>query len=69
MVNGTRYYYCNGVMIGFCPAEDPEIAVAIVLEYGGSGSNASQLMVDVLNAYYFDRTSSFEPDPEGELLS
>lgn len=69
VVNGTRYYYCNGVMIGFCPAEDPEIAVAIVLEYGGSGSNASQLMVDVLNAYYFDRTSSFEPDPEGELLS
>ena len=69
VVNGTRYYYCNGVMIAFCPAEDPEIAVAIVLEYGGSGSNAAQLMVDVFNAYYFDRTSSFEPDPEGELLA
>ena len=69
VINGTRYYYCNGVMIAFCPAEDPEIAVGIVLEYGGSGSNAAQLMVDVFNAYYFDRSSSFEPDPEGELLS
>ena len=66
--DGSRIYYNNGVMVAYGPVEDPEIAVAIVLEYGGSGANCAPLMVDIFNAYYFDRSSSLKPDAEGTLL-
>lgn len=68
-LNGTRRtYYTNTVMIAYGPVDDPEIAVAIVLEYGGGGSNAAPLLVDIFNAYYFDKTSSLQPTQEGMLL-
>lgn len=64
----TRTYYTNTVMIAYGPVDDPEIAVAIVLEYGGGGANAAPLLVDIFNAYYFDKTSSLQPTQEGTLL-
>ena len=66
--NGSRRNYINSCMIAYGPVEDPEIAVAIILEYGGGGSNAAQLAVDVFNAYYFEKTSSMQPTPENQLL-
>lgn len=33
-------HYVNSVLIGYAPADDPQIAMAVVLEYGGGGSNA-----------------------------
>ena len=42
----------NGVFICFAPYEDPEIAVAIVIEKGGSGSALASTAVKILNAYF-----------------
>ena len=67
-VNGKRSNYLNSTLIAYGPVDDPEIAVAIVLEYGGGGINAAQLAVDVFNAYYFEKSSSMQPTQEGVLL-
>ncbi|WP_409967101.1 penicillin-binding transpeptidase domain-containing protein [Bengtsoniella intestinalis] len=42
----------NGVFVCFAPYEDPEIAVAIVIEKGGSGSALASTAVEILNAYF-----------------
>lgn len=66
--NGQRVNYLNSAMIAYGPVDDPEIAVAIILEYGGGGANASQLALDIFNAYYFEKSSSMQPSVEGVLL-
>ena len=48
--NGT--HYVNSVLIGYAPADDPQIAVAVVLEYGGGGSNATPVLHAVLDAWF-----------------
>lgn len=48
--NGS--HYVNSVLIGYAPADDPQIAVAVVLEYGGGGSNAAPILRSVLDAYF-----------------
>ena len=45
-------HYVNSVLIGYAPAEDPQIALAVVLEYGGGGMNAAPIMRDVFNGYF-----------------
>ena len=42
----------NGVFVCFAPFEDPEIAVAIVIEKGGSGSALASSAVSILNAWF-----------------
>ena len=42
----------NGVFVCFAPYDDPEIAVAIVIEQGGSGSALASTAVNILNAYF-----------------
>ena len=42
----------NGVFVCFAPYENPEIAVAIVIEKGGSGSALASTAVKILNAYF-----------------
>ena len=48
---GTRKHYTNTMMIAYGPAEDPEIALGIVIEYGGGGARAGNLVADIFNAY------------------
>lgn len=50
MSNGN--HYVNSVLIGYAPADDPQIAVAVVLEYGGGGSNATPVLRAVLDEYF-----------------
>ena len=42
----------NGVFVCFAPYDDPEIAVAIVIEKGGKGSALASTAVNILNAYF-----------------
>ena len=50
---GSAYkHYTNAAMIAYGPAEDPEIAIGIVVEYGGAGARTGQLVADIFNAYY-----------------
>ena len=54
----------NAVFVCFAPYEDPEIALAIVVEKGGSGSTLSSIAVEILD-YYFSSGSGMET-VEGE---
>ena len=50
---GSTYkHYTNAAMIAYGPAEDPEIAIGIVVEYGGAGARTGTLVADIFNAYY-----------------
>ena len=51
-VGSTYKHYTNAAMIAYGPAEDPEIAIGIVVEYGGAGTRTGQLVADIFNAYY-----------------
>ena len=42
----------NGVFICFGPYEDPEIAVAIVVEQAGAGANITPAAVAILNSWF-----------------
>ena len=58
--------YADKYAIG--PVEDPEIAIGIVLEWGGGGSNALPLVVSIFDAYYSENASNLDPVQEGQLL-
>ena len=51
-VGSTYKHYTNAAMIAYGPAEDPEIAIGIVVEYGGAGARTGQLVADIFNACY-----------------
>ena len=51
-VGSTYKHYTNAAMIAYGPAEDPEIAIGVVVEYGGAGARTCQLVADIFNAYY-----------------
>ena len=51
----------NGVFVCFAPYEDPEIAVALVIEEGGAGAVLASTAVKILNAY-------FSPDEIGTAV-
>ena len=42
----------NGVFVCFAPYDNPEIAVSIVIEKGGSGAALASTAVSILNAYF-----------------
>lgn len=42
----------NAVFIAFAPFEDPEIAVAVVLEHGVRGTNAGYVAKDIFDKYF-----------------
>ena len=67
-VGNTTKYYTNSTMIAYGPVEDPQIAVGIVVEYGGGGSRTGELVTDIFNAYFFERSNSMTPVQEGQLL-
>lgn len=48
MAGGT--HYTNSVLIGYFPAEEPRWAAAVVLEYGGGGSNAAPVLRSIVDA-------------------
>ena len=65
---GTRKYYTNTMMIAYGPVEDPQIAIGIVIEYGGGGSYAGPLVADIFNAYFFEQSGTLTRTQENTLL-
>ena len=56
-------HYLNAIMIAYLPADDPEIAIGITVEYGGSGARTGDLVVDIANAYFAMKDGTLEVDP------
>lgn len=48
----ARKEYSNGLIIGFAPAHNPEIAIALVVEKGEWGSSTAVIMEELLIAYF-----------------
>lgn len=58
----------NAVFVCFAPYEDPEIAVALVVEHGGSGSELAAMAADVLSYYFSSQESREEIPAENTLI-
>lgn len=58
----------NGVFVCFAPYEDPEIAVAIVIEQGGSGAALASAAVEIINSYFAVDNSGSVVTGENQLL-
>lgn len=44
----------NVTFIGYAPADDPQIAFAVVLDHGSSGRYCQYVVQDILDAYFYD---------------
>ena len=42
----------NGTLVVYAPYDDPEIAISLVVEKGGSGSLLANAAVDIINAWF-----------------
>ena len=58
----------DGVFVCFAPFEDPEIAVAVVIEQGRSGAALAPIAVQILNDYFTPGDTGYTVVPEGTLL-
>ena len=61
-VGSTRKHYTNTMMVAYGPAEDAEIALGSVIEYGGGGARAGNLVADIFDAYYAMKDGSLNED-------
>ncbi len=53
----------NAVFIAFAPFDNPQIAIAVVLEHGVRGTNAGRVARDIFDAYFF---GDIVPQPTAE---
>lgn len=60
--SGSYRHYTNTMMIAYGPTEDAQIAIGIVVEYGGGGARAGNLMADIFNAYFAMQDGTLNED-------
>lgn len=53
----------NVTFIGFAPYDKPEIAIAVVLEYGSNSTYSKNIAMDMFNAYFYNAYV----DEDGEI--
>ncbi len=59
----------NAIFVCFAPYEDPEIAVALVVEKGGSGYELGAIARDILETYFYpEETADSLPSEENVTL-
>lgn len=58
----------NAVFVCFAPYDDPEIAVAIVVEKGGSGSELGAMANEIMSYYFSAQSTMAAAIPENSLL-
>ena len=59
-------HYLNAMMVAYLPADDPQIAIGISIEYGGYGARVGDLVVDIANAYFALKDGSLAQQAEAE---
>jgi penicillin-binding protein 2 len=57
----------NGVFVAYAPFDDPEIAVAVVVERGGGGARVAPIARSIFEAYFNGKTAMDEIAPSNEL--
>ena len=58
----------DAIFICYAPFNDPEIAMAIVVQKGSAGSNCAVIAREILEAYFSMKSATDITDVEGELL-
>ena len=66
---GDRSRSAHGVFISFAPYDDPQIAVFVLVEHGGSGGNVAPIVRDIYDAYFGKQTDPSPLTPENELIA
>lgn len=51
----------HSIFMAFAPFENPEIAIAVVLEHGSSGFSAGSVIRDILDEYFFSSGNKTAP--------
>ena len=51
-VNGHQVETNNGLVVCYAPADDPKIAVSVIIEGAGSGGSVAPVAVAAINAYF-----------------
>jgi penicillin-binding protein 2 len=58
----------NAIFICYAPYENPEVAIAVVVERGGAGSSLGSIAKDVLDAYFSIKNASGTQEHENSIL-
>ncbi|MBQ3055624.1 MAG: penicillin-binding protein 2 [Oscillospiraceae bacterium] len=58
----------HALFVAFAPFDDPEIAVAVVVENGGQGSRVTEVAKRVFDAYFFDTSNQNLSQTENILV-
>ena len=58
----------NAIFIAFAPFDDPQIAVAVVLEHGVRGTNAGRVARDVFDKYFFGSADAAAPTQKPQQI-
>ncbi len=63
-----EYITNDGIFICYAPVDDPEIAIAVVIERGGAGANCAPVGREILETYFSIKSATDITDTEGVLL-
>lgn len=58
----------DGIFMCYAPVEDPEIAIAVVIERGGSGAKCAPVGRSILETYFSIKSATDVTEIEGRLL-
>ena len=58
----------HSIFIAFAPFENPEIAIAVVLEHGNSGFAAGSIVKAALDSYFFSNEETVDKSPSYVVL-
>ena len=58
----------DGIFMCYAPFDDPEVAIAVVVERGGAGANTQFMARQVMDAYINIKSYSDTSEPEMGLL-
>lgn len=67
-INGESKRANNGILITYAPANDPEIAIGIIIEGSTTGVDCAPVAVDLYNQYFSGSESSMDLPQEGNTL-
>ena len=68
LVDGKYVEGTDGFLITFGPYEEPQIAIAIVVENAGSGSSTAQVAADIYEYYFALQNEIQYSQPVNELI-
>lgn len=63
----SRNSEAHAILVAFAPYDDPEIAISIVVEHGGSGTAVAEIAAEILNSYFSGRDVMDAPAAENTL--